>query len=101
MALFVVDDTVLILNNYNLYHSDGSGVNDEDKNGLTPIQWAAFYGQMSSIKILLSHGADLHHRGASGENALMLASANGHAHVVRALLKMGADMKATDEVSCL
>lgn len=73
-------------------------VNIPDDNGLTPILWAAFNGQLVSLNLLHTHGADPHYKGPSGENALSMASANGHTHVVKALLGLGVNVNATDEV---
>ncbi|KAI2808497.1 hypothetical protein RDWZM_005766 [Blomia tropicalis] len=76
---------------------DSTLVNIPDDNGLTPILWAAFNGQLVSLNLLHTHGADPHYKGPSGENALSMASANGHTHVVKALLGLGVNVNATDE----
>lgn len=80
---------------------DNSSVNQLDSNGLTPLIWAASYGQLAAVNLLCEQGAQVNYRGPNGETALMLACANGHVHVVRALLANGANIDEFDDVRSL
>lgn len=81
-----------------LCHLDDKIVNKIDEKGLTPLLWAASYGQLASIQTLQQHGANIHFRGPTGENALMLAASNGHLAVIKYLISLGIDLDQTDEV---
>lgn len=59
--------------------------------GATPLHRAAFTGSGACVMLLLEGGADPCLRDADGESALHKASANGHADVVRALLRAGGE----------
>lgn len=73
-------------------------IDEVDDNGLTPLLWAASYGQLSTVKLLLSKGANPRIKGNSGQTALLLATASGHVHVVKELIAVGVDVNQTDEV---
>ncbi|KAH9392722.1 Ankyrin repeat A protein 2 [Tyrophagus putrescentiae] len=61
-------------------------VNQSDGHGLTPVHWAATYGQLESLNRLREQGASWGARGPEDETALMLAASGGHNHVVKALI---------------
>lgn len=64
-------------------------VNQVDKNGLTPILWAASYGQLDSVKLLQQKGGNIHYVNPQNQtNALILAAAKGHSSVVKHLLTL-------------
>lgn len=69
-----------------------------DSNGLTALQWAAAYGQMTAIIRLIANGAKVNYVGQDGETSLLLAAAGGHHDVVRILLNEGALVNHTDHV---
>ena len=73
-------------------------IDEVDDNGMTPLLWAASYGQLSTVKLLLSKGANPRIRANNGETALLLATASGHVHVVKELIASGVDVNETDEV---
>lgn len=66
--------------------ADGADVNKVDEYGLTPVLWAASYGQLESFNKLKDQGANLNLKGPTSETVLMFAAANGHSHVVKALV---------------
>ena len=78
--------------------ADISSVNEVDQKGLTPIIWAAAYGQLAVLNLLHAHGADPHYKGPAGENALAFAAANGHSHIISHLLAWGVNVDEVDEV---
>lgn len=69
-----------------------------DSNGLTALHWAAAYGQINSVQLLLKNGAVLDKLGPEHETPLLLAANGGHHDVVRLLLSKGADVNHTDDV---
>ncbi|CAG2123517.1 unnamed protein product, partial [Medioppia subpectinata] len=78
---------------------DDSVVIDElDDKGFTPLLWASAYGQLPTVKLLVSKGANTSIRGNEGETALLLAAANGHVHVLKELIAIGVDINESDEV---
>ncbi|CAN0445198.1 unnamed protein product, partial [Ectocarpus sp. 8 AP-2014] len=50
----------------------------------------ARYGELEDVETILSSGVDANHQDAHGNTALHLSCANGHADVIRALIKAGA-----------
>jgi ankyrin repeat protein len=70
---------------------------DTDGSGQTALHWAAFYGHVDAVRLLLEHGADADARGADSATALHRAAESGHAEVVRVLLNSGATPSAVDD----
>jgi ankyrin repeat protein len=66
--------------------------------GYTPLQAAALLGSLSTLRLLVSRGADINahhmHDLRRKETALSLAAANGHLAAVRTLVALGADIQA-------
>ncbi len=73
------------------YLRKGTEVNCRDKDGLTPLIWAAIQGHEEVVKLLLERGADLEAKNHNGDTALMWASAMGHKDVVDFMLDRGAN----------
>ncbi|XP_065167106.1 ankyrin repeat family A protein 2-like [Atheta coriaria] len=67
-----------------------------DDNGLTALHWAANYGQINVVKLLLAHHAMVDREGPDGETPLLLAANGGHNEVVKVLIKEGADVNHVD-----
>lgn len=63
----------------------------------TALTKAAFNGNTSVVKALLSAGADLHHSNKFGISALMNAAMQGHAETAEELIRAGADVMARDQ----
>jgi ankyrin repeat protein len=74
-----------------------------DHKGLTALMWACANGQLNSVRLLISSGANVTARGPNGESPLLLAAAGGHVHIVRELLVAGscADDQDNDGTSAL
>lgn len=70
-----------------------------DKNNFTPLHWACFYGQLSSVRILLKCKADVTKLAPDLISPLHLAASGGHHEIVRTLLQHGADPDLMDIVS--
>lgn len=71
-------------------------LNVQDESGLTALMWAANYGQLVTVRLLLECGANPHLKGKQGESAMLLAAANGHMHVVKMLIAARCDVNDTD-----
>ena len=59
--------------------------------GSTPLQWAAFQGDVDEAKRLIKDGADVHAVNAYGVNAIQLAADSANTELIAVLLKAGAD----------
>jgi ankyrin repeat protein len=69
------------------------------KEDLTPLMWAAYQGELASVKLLLDHGASIDRqteRDYKSYTALMMAAMNGQADVVALLIKRGAKLNLRD-----
>ena len=66
--------------------------------GCTPLQIAAYFGQLDAAKMLIQSGADIHDRsGWNNTEPLEKAAWTGHADVVALLLDHGAKVDGTDQ----
>lgn len=67
---------------------DDSPVSED---GWSPLGWAARKGQLGSIRLLLTHGADVNMRGGGGGSTpLIQAAMGGHLKAVQELVSAGA-----------
>lgn len=74
-------------------------VDVSDSSGLTALHWAAAYGQLTSVQLLIAHGAKVDILGPEGETPLLMAASGGHHDVVRVLLNEGANVNHVDHVN--
>ncbi len=66
----------------------------KDRQGVSLMQWCAYYGDVSAMKLLLAHGATLH---TLGQNLDFNGAAfHGHWRLCRFLLEQGADVNEPD-----
>jgi ankyrin repeat protein len=77
----------------------GANVNAQDRDGTTPLMYAAIYNQNPEvITTLVKAGADIRARTKDGVTPLMCAAKyNPSPKVIITLLKAGADPKARDK----
>ena len=68
------------------------------KDGWSPLHYAATGGSAEIIKLLLSKGAVLEARSPNGSTALMMAARYGNEDAVDALLAAGADRTAKNDL---
>jgi ankyrin repeat protein len=66
-------------------------INPQDSRGWTPLHYAAAAGQVSSVRILVSHGANLAIPTLNAETPLVLAVDNNHIDAVCDLIEADAD----------
>jgi hypothetical protein len=71
----------------------GVDVRQQDKQGWTPLNWAAGKGNLEIIELLLQHGADPLAVGRDLRTPQMIALAAGHAEVVKRLRQAEAEKK--------
>lgn len=79
-------------------------IDELDEKGFSPLLWAAHYGQLATVRLLIQHGANPTLRGHNGETALLFAASNGQVHVVKELLQRHSnvvDVNETDHVRYL
>ncbi|HEY2038670.1 MAG TPA: ankyrin repeat domain-containing protein [Edaphobacter sp.] len=76
------------------YLAAGHSATDADRNGVTLMQWCAYYGDVSAIRFLLANGASLE---ALGENlGVSGACFHGHWRLVKFLIEHDADVNHPD-----
>jgi ankyrin repeat protein len=71
--------------------------NDNDQYGSTPLTYAAIYGHVEVVRMLLEEGANIARTDASTYTALHQAVWNGHLDVCRLLLDWGAEVDALNK----
>jgi ankyrin repeat protein len=72
------------------YCAAGNSANSADKDGVSLVQWCAYYGDVSAIKFLLANGATLD---SLGDNlGLIAACFHGHWKLCKFLIERGADV---------
>jgi ankyrin repeat protein len=64
---------------------------------LTLLMWAAGYGSVGTVRMLVDHEAKPDLVDDRGRTALMISAENGHVDVVRYLLESGADASKHDK----
>ena len=67
----------------------GSGVDEQDAGGNTPLLIASMAGNKPMVELLLERGADTELANNMGQTALMRASARGRLGTVKLLLEKG------------
>lgn len=72
----------------------GKPANSRDRNGTSLIQWCAYYGDVSAIRFLLTHGEKLESIGINLD--LGGAAFHGHWQLCQFLLESGADPNWAD-----
>src|SRR5215470_5282033 len=74
----------------------GAEVNQQDKQGWTPLSWAAGKGDVEIVELLLQHNADPLLVGRDLRTPQMIALAAGRVEVVKALRRAEAERKGSD-----
>lgn len=76
--------------------SSGTNFDVLDKDGATPLGWAAFRGQPEMVELLLTGKVNVDLSNIGGQTPLMLACGEGNKDIVEILLKVGADPNHKD-----
>ena len=72
------------------YVADGHAAASTDKDGVSLVQWCAYYGDVSAIKFLITKGATLESLGVN--LGLTGACFHGHWRLCKFLIERGADV---------
>jgi ankyrin repeat protein len=72
------------------YLSEGNSANSTDKDGVSLVQWCAYYGDVSAMKFLLANSATLASLG--DDLGLNGACFHGHWRLCQFLIERGADV---------
>ena len=73
----------------------GSGLNQEDKSGHTPLMCAVTYANLDTVKALIGRGAEVNHVNRQGTSALSIAVGLGKSDMVHLLVSKGANVNQT------
>ncbi|XP_037083507.1 ankyrin repeat family A protein 2-like [Pollicipes pollicipes] len=76
---------------------EAAGVDEPDELGYSSLMWAAAYGQVPTVRLLLEQNAAVSRQGPDGETPLIMATSNGHYEIARLLINAGADVNHADE----
>jgi uncharacterized protein len=71
----------------------GAELDQQDKQGWLPLNWAAGSGQLEIVELLLERGADPLATGRDLRTPQMIALAAGHAEIVKRLRRAEAEVK--------
>jgi len=75
----------------------GADVNAIDKNGATPLHWAASEGHTQIAKMLIESGADVNTKDKDGTTPLQWASSERHIQIAKILIEIVADVNTEDK----
>ena len=75
------------------YVSSGQDAKSTDENGVSLLQWCAYYGDVSAVQFLISNGASLESLGVNLD--LHGAAFHGHWQLCQFLIEEGADVNHT------
>ena len=75
--------------------SRGADVNAKDRDGATPLPWAAWAGHKQVVELLIAKGADVNAKvDRHGMTPLHYAASRGHKEIAELLIANGADVNA-------
>jgi uncharacterized protein len=76
------------------YLAEGHPATSSDPDGVSLIEWCAYYGDVSAIKFLVAHGASLEL--LTGNFGLLAASFHEHWRLCKFLIERGSDVNLPD-----
>ncbi len=79
------------------YVKNGNDVDVKNRDGVTALMLAAYFGRTEALKLLIDAKADINGSdNVCGETALMMAASKGRTEAVKLLLSSKADINARD-----
>ncbi|GAQ42408.1 hypothetical protein TRIVIDRAFT_229138 [Aspergillus niger] len=83
------------------YISSGNDMNARDSDGMTPLAYAAKYGHLEVVKLLLDSRSSFPDPADQyGKTPLLIAAFRGHGEIARLLIQHGANPHAKDDSGC-
>jgi ankyrin repeat protein len=79
------------------FDSNDNCTDDDDMYRITPLTYAAIYGHVEVVRVLLEGGANVDRTDAYGSTALHAAAHIGHLDICRLLLDWGAKVDALNK----
>jgi ankyrin repeat protein len=75
---------------------NGADVNQKDDGGMTPLEIAACFGNVSLVELFILNGADVNANGDGGRSVLYYAADRGHQDCVMFLISKGSEVNMED-----
>ena len=72
----------------------GADVNEAEGDGMTPLHWASYWGDLETVDLLIGAGADANAAGDLGVTPLWTTAERGDVAIAQKLLDAGADPNA-------
>lgn len=93
------EDTILLETALQACSTPGVSVNvdSRDNRKMTPLHYAAGWGNASALRLLIKYGATIDAKDIEGETPLIKAITGNNSEMVRVLLAEGANPQATDK----
>ncbi|XP_062571318.1 ankycorbin-like [Saccostrea cucullata] len=73
-------------------------INQQDRNGQTPLMLAVILGEEDIIRLLVRGGADVNEVNNTGKSALLIALEDGKFEIAEYLIKHGSDVNIVDRL---
>ncbi|XP_022326507.1 uncharacterized protein LOC111126282 [Crassostrea virginica] len=81
-----------------LISHDNYNINQEDRNGQTPLMLAVILGEEEIIRLLVRAGADINEINNAGKSALLIALEDAKFDIAEYLIKHGSDVNIVDRL---
>ncbi|XP_054712857.1 ankyrin repeat and SAM domain-containing protein 4B-like [Uloborus diversus] len=79
-----------------LQEANRKELNSRDDDGMTPAMWAAYYGHLDALRLIVGRGGDPDKSDHYGNTCLHCAAGNGHTDCVSFLVNFGVNLWALD-----
>jgi len=79
-----------------LIHLNKKHVSQGDKNGNTPLHFAAKFGNTDGVHMLIQNGAKVNARNKDDMGAIHIAATQGNEEIIKALVECGVGIDSTD-----
>lgn len=79
------------------YLDDGAPVDEQNREGMTPLHWVVKDGKEDAVAFLIEHKASVNHADKAGNTALFLAARSGRKSICERLLMAGASNKMVSQ----